>query len=297
MHGEYERSTPDFLVIGAQKSGTTTLFALLRKHPQIYLPVQKEVQFFSNDSLYAKGVDWYWKENFGPSTATQVTGEISPQYMGSSVVPVRIRHAAPKVKLIAILRHPLKRAFSQYQMSVRRQQEDRDFRTALESSTAFGLTDEHLLESRAYFQYSNYARILGEYLCHFPREQMLILFQEDLERNPEDVLRRIYAFLGVDPILPANPRLRLHEAGTVRFPWLNDIVRQPNALKPLLKRALPSRIRSGMRFWIEQFNIVKSIPQTVPADVMQDFDWIVDEQNVFLRTYFGVAPPWGNKSS
>ena len=67
---------PDFLVIGAQKSGTTSLFVLLRKHPNIYLPAQKEVQFFSSEMLYAKGLEWYRDENFRTGGLEGVAGEI-----------------------------------------------------------------------------------------------------------------------------------------------------------------------------------------------------------------------------
>ena len=118
---------PDFLVIGAQKAGTTSLFSLLSKHPNTYLPPGKEVRFFSSDLLYAKGAEWYFRENFRAAKPTDVTGEVSPQYMCHDKVPGRIKELLPNIKFIVILRHPLKRAFSHYQMSVRRGQENRDF--------------------------------------------------------------------------------------------------------------------------------------------------------------------------
>jgi hypothetical protein len=283
---------PDFLVIGAQKSGTTTLFALLRKHPKIYLPPQKEVQFFSNDTLYGKGLDWYWGANFCGKPDDCVAGEISPQYMGANVVPARIRAAMPNARLIAILRHPLARAFSHFQMSVRRGQDDRDFRDALESSISAKRVGQQLAESRSYYQYSAYSDVLAEYLKLFRREQMLVLFQEDLERNPGEVLKAIHDFLGVEHVLPDNLRIRLHEAGTVKYQWVNRLIKQPGPIRSLLKRLLPQRVRSAVKFWVEQMNISKAAPKAVPPDVERDYGWIVTEQMQFLKSRFDVAPPW-----
>lgn len=283
---------PDFLVIGAQKAGTTTLFALLRKHPHIYLPPQKEVQFFSNDELFARGVDWYAEENFRIGDSVGVAGEISPQYMFRDLVPERIKTVLPDVKLIAILRHPLKRAFSHYQMSVRRGLESRDFRSAFEASVEAKLNDLCLDETSNYYQFSAYGDILTKYLQQFPKEKLLILFQENLDSAPATVLNQIHEFLGVEHIVPDKPDIRLHAAGTIKYRWLHDLLMHPSMLRRILKTLIPSRLRSAIIFWVEQLNIRRTAPQTIPTDVLRDFDWVVREQSDFLNAQFDIPTPW-----
>lgn len=285
-------NAPDFLVIGAQKSGTTTLFSLLSKHPNIYLPPQKEVQFFSNDMLYSRGVEWYCSENFSAGKASDVLGEISPQYMAYEKVPGRIKELLPSIKLIAILRHPLERAFSQYQMTVRRGQENRGFLEAFEHSLKASKLGEVLPEGHAYYQYSNYMDIIKRYLALFPKKQILLLFQEDLGESPELVLSAIYEYLGVPQTLPENSKVRLHAAGTIKYSWLDRFLRGQGAVRSLLKRILPWRLRAAIKYWVEQFNINKSDPQHIPDEVLRDYNWVVIEQKAFLKDTFGIDAPW-----
>ena len=284
--------TPDFLVIGAQKSGTTTLFSLLSKHPEIYLPVQKEVQFFSNDELYGKGIEWYCEENFKVGEIGGVAGEISPQYMFYSKVPERIGKCVPEIKFITILRHPIKRAFSQYLMSSRRGQESRSFTDALAQSVAASESEDVISESQAYYQHSNYAEILIKYLAIFPKERFLLLFQEDLDKNPENVLAAIYTFLDVNQIMPENPGVRLHQSGEIKHQWLNRLLKGQGFLRTMLKKVTPWRIRAAIKFWIEQFNIKTTAPRQVPDSVLRDYNWMVREQKSFLKEQFDIDAPW-----
>ncbi|MCK9504237.1 MAG: sulfotransferase domain-containing protein [Porticoccaceae bacterium] len=284
--------TPDFLVIGAQKSGTTTLFSLLRRHPQIYLPPQKEVQFFSNDNLYEKGMDWYCSENFGSLSAHEIAGEISPQYLLYEKVPKRIAKDLPNVKLIAILRHPLERSYSHYLMSRRRGQESRGFREAFEDSVRYFRDGKPILEAEAYYQNSNYAEALQKYIELFGGEKILILFQEQLDKSPIDVLYKIYSFLGVDAIYPDNIGVRLHQAGKVRYPWLNDVLGGKSYAKSFIKLLVPWRIRSAVRFWVEQKNITNFQFEPIDTQIFEDYNWIVAEQKEFLKENFYLEAPW-----
>ena len=287
---------PDFLVIGAQKSGTTSLFVLLKKHPHIYLPAQKEVQFFSSEMLYAKGLEWYRDENFRTGGLEGVAGEISPQYMMYQKVPARIEAALPKVKLIAILRHPLRRAFSQYQMNVRRELEKRDFPDAFRGSLDAYTQGRCLPEAESYYQFSNYAEILAEYLRLFPKERMLILFQEDLARAPGDLLLKIHDFLGVARDLPSDAHVRANPAGIVRSKRLDRFSKRPSMLRALLKPVIPSRFRGSIRFWLEIKNTKPVASSECPDDVLREHAGIVLEQARFLEEQFGVVAPWGQES-
>lgn len=115
----------DFLVIGAQKSGTTSIFNYLSSHPSIFMPQCKEVCFFTRD--FERGVDWYFSNYFPSAPASSIKGEASPHYMYFKNVPERIASLFPDIKLIAVLRNPITRAYSHYQMTVRRNLEKRSF--------------------------------------------------------------------------------------------------------------------------------------------------------------------------
>jgi hypothetical protein len=213
-----------FLVIGAGKSGTTTLWAHLREHPEIWMPPSKEVPFFSDEGRYRRGLDWLMTRFFAEAPADAVLGKASPQYMGGKpalppqLISERIRSCLPGVKLIAILRDPIDRAISDFRMNARMGREEQPFhRVAAE------LLEERALESarwaepeaKSYLVEGEYGRILGPYLAAFPSEQVLVLFMEDLERDPARLLRRVFAFIGVDPsFIPTELDKRLLRGGS-----------------------------------------------------------------------------------
>ena len=113
---------PDFLIIGTQRGGTTTLFSLLSAHPGIFMPEEKEVHYF--DLNYQKVIDWY-TEKFSTSVkaSTAITGEASPYYLYHPHVPARVAKDLPEVKLIVLLRDPVDRAYSNYMLERKRNAE------------------------------------------------------------------------------------------------------------------------------------------------------------------------------
>ncbi|MGC9505761.1 sulfotransferase family protein [Baaleninema sp.] len=207
---------PDFLILGAQKGGTTSLFYYLSHHPMVRVAPQKEVHFF--DLQYHLGADWYASQ-FPPTPPNAITGEASPYYLFHPDVPRRVAATCPQVKLIALLRNPVDRAISQYFHEVKL-----GFET-LSLEDAFGQEPQRLAQeaeklrndpnyhSYNYQHYSYLAR--GRYLeqlqqwwNHFPREQLLILNSETFYRNPSHTLTQVLSFLNLPPIaLEAYPSL------------------------------------------------------------------------------------------
>jgi hypothetical protein len=122
------RELPDFLVIGAQKAGTTALYAYLRWHPSIAGPFWKEVSFF--DRHWARGEAWY-RGQFPLRSSGKVVGEASPSYVFHPLAPKRVFSLVPEVKLIVLLREPGDRAYSQYQHAVALGRETLSFEDAL----------------------------------------------------------------------------------------------------------------------------------------------------------------------
>lgn len=284
---------PDFLVIGAQKSGTTSLFVMLSKHPQLFLPARKELQFFSSPMLYPKGIDWYADEFFSACPENKLAGEISPQYMYSTEIARRVHDGVPKAKIIAILREPIDRAWSHYLMTRRREQEVRPPEEAFAAARATDETDANAPESARYLQFSDYERVLLEYLRLYGRKNMLILFQEDLDRRPEAVIRQICAFLGVEEVIPQNVGVRAHQSGDVRFKLLGRLIRGDNLARRVLRLFVPRRLRPIIVLWAEMLNIRPAKKKAeMPASLRREFNYFAERQAVFIKREFGLTPPW-----
>ena len=206
---------PDFLILGAQKAGTSSLFNYLCEHPAVEQPFKKELHFFDRPAVYRRGIDWY--QAFFPKTSNagggikSITGEGTPYYLYHPRVPALVARHFPKAKLIAILRNPADRAYSHYQMVVRRgTQEKLSFEDAIdaESERLDGVTERMLAddnyESAAHIHFSylargRYAEQLMRWAEYFPREQMLVLESDCLRNEQAATLAKVYEFLGIGP--------------------------------------------------------------------------------------------------
>lgn len=253
-----EKQVLDFIVIGGEKCGTTSLYEYLRKHPQLYLPPGKGgVGYFSNDKKYAQGWTEFLSRNLPGADPSLVWGTISPMYMfgGADLqkVPRRIQEQLPDVRLIAILRDPVQRARSHHRMATYEGWgEARSFATAVEDLLQpEALTDArlHPSERTGYIAFGEYGRVLKGFLEVFERDQLLVVYTSDLESNPQSVVRRIFEFLGVDrDFVPTNLGVRyLKGSDARRIQWLSLYELQMAAAKiPALRNAwhaLPKSVR------------------------------------------------------
>ena len=211
----FARIPPSFLVIGAQRSGSTSLFRYLAMHPCILLPLRKEVHYF--DFQYEKGPGWYLAHF--PGVQRHLTGrhpiitfEASPYYMVHPLAPERIKAFNPDMKLVAILRDPVARALSHYHHESRRGVETLSFEDAiaLEPERLRGAV-RPLKQAPHYYSYHHhhfsyldrgrYAHHLEAWLEHFPRRRLLVLRSEELFKDASSVANKVFDFLG----LPAHP--------------------------------------------------------------------------------------------
>jgi sulfotransferase family protein len=201
------RPLPDFLVLGAQKAGTTALYAYLRWHPGITGPSWKEVSFF--DRHWWRGESWY-RGQFPLRAGGRLVGEASPSYLFHPLAPERARSLVPAAKLIALLRNPVDRAYSQYQHEVALGREPLSFEDALaaEEERTRGETDRLVADARAfsrawwdhtYAARGRYAEQLERWLAVYPREQLLVVSTEELGEKPAETYAAILAFLGAAP--------------------------------------------------------------------------------------------------
>lgn len=202
------RVVPDFIIIGAQKAGTTSLFGYLSEHPNIAPALAKEVHYF--DYNYGRGEGWYrahfptvwsrWRGEF------RLTGEASPYYLFYPHAAWRAHQLAPRAKLLVLLRNPVERAYSHYHHQVRFGVEPLTFEQAIEQEPArlVGEYEEILADPEYYsFNYQNYSYLargmyanqLSQWFKYFPREQFLILPSEPFYANPGETFARVLDFL------------------------------------------------------------------------------------------------------
>lgn len=260
--GTPSASLPNFFLLGAAKAGTTTLHELLRLHPQVWLPFDKEPMFFSRDEQYKRGVDWYVQTYFRRAADFAARGESSPHYLyWAGKVSARLAelYAKRPVKFLLVLRDPTERAYSWYWNMVRDGLEDLPFLQALHAEDARLQEQRDVLEAKGSMQFGYirggcYAAQLREYLERFPREAFHIELLEDLKAAPDKVMRRVCAFLEIDDSFSFRPN-RANPASMPRSRLAHDTLRGPSTVKSLLKLVLPEALRYRMRVFLTEANL------------------------------------------
>lgn len=207
---------PNFLIIGAQKCGTTTLYDILKLHPEIYMSPQKEVNFFTSPEKMRLGLQKYSTYFPDVNSDHKVFGEASPGYICYPGAAKMIRDSLGPIKLILILRDPIKRGLSQYWDNRRQLKESLTFNQALNVY----LSDNYDPNSIGYFSRGVYIRYIESFWEHFPKENLHILMLENLIKNPADELAKLYGFLGVDF---NESHLKLTVSSNTSLIWKNEL--------------------------------------------------------------------------
>lgn len=218
------RALPDAVILGAQKSGTSSLHYYLVQHPQVIAPLRKEVHYF--DVGFQHSEAWY-RAHFGRRGEPGLNLDSSPYYLFHPAVPARLRALLPQARLIVLLRDPVRRAYSHYWHERDKGRESLDFEAALAAEPSrlgdseAALADGRVSRSAAHQHFSylargRYAEQLERWFALFPREQFLVLRFEDLAREPLAVLNRTLEFLG----LPPAQSVRLEARNTRRYPQM-----------------------------------------------------------------------------
>jgi len=234
-HGRGRGALPDFLIIGGQKCGTSSLFRYLGLSPAVVLPDVKEVHYF--DLHYDRGIDWYRSQL--PSTSgggrltrgRQITGEASPYYMFHPLAARRIRDALPDVRLIALLRDPSRRAVSHYYHELGNGHETLPLPAALEQederlageSERIAAEPGYVSFNHRHFSYQSrgvYVDQLSVWREVFPADQLLVINSDRLFRDPREEMWRVYRFLGV----PGEPPSHYSNYNVRTYPSVPDEV-------------------------------------------------------------------------
>lgn len=230
-------TVPNFLIGGAGKSGTTTLWAVLRQHPDVFMPMVKDISFFSSDVAprpqYHQGIDWY-AGLFAGAAGHRAIGEASVSYLYDPESPRLIQKHLGMPRLVFILRDPSERAYSHYwqerKRGLRLPPFDELVRTGAPPFDRMVRTGRYATHLRRYFDY-------------FPRESVLVLRYEELRDAPDALYRRVCAFLDIDPaLIPRDTAQRTNTAALPRSDAVEKHVLRSPALIRLARTLTPGRL-------------------------------------------------------
>lgn len=198
-----------FIVCGTQKGGTTALDYYFRNHNEICMAKRKEVHFFDDDNLFKNNKINYLKyhKNFNPESRHKVIGEATPIYMYWNSSMKRIYNYNPEIKLIMILRNPITRAYSHWNMEFEKQKERDGFFEAIQKEYSSKNKNSHIQNRvSSYLDRGLYSKQISEILKFFNRDQLMIFRSKSLKNNPQRTLDKIAEFLQISPFKNINQK-------------------------------------------------------------------------------------------
>ena len=238
----------DFVIAGAQKSGSTSLHNYLAAHPRLVLPRQKEVDFFGDDRIYRAGLAGlsYHFDGAAPEALWGLT-HVGMMFLGGVVE--RLHDHNPSVRIVAVLREPVSRAYSAYWQHRRMCWDDAPtFEAALEREGCGELPAGATGASLAYRGNGCYLDQLQPFNDRFGRERLFVCLAQDLETDPGAVISRITHWLGVGPLSEDTTYERHNPAAMPRWRWLQRLLLTPDSrIKRGFRDHLPERLRGPLR--------------------------------------------------
>ena len=255
-------SLPNFICLGAAKSGTTTLHDILRQHPEIYVPAFKEPHFFDIPENYKNGIDWYQK-NYFKNANKKVIAEFTPSYFFDKEVPERIfNNLGSEVKFVVLLRHPVDRAYSHYLHSKRDEHEELDF---VESLNQEEDRLSRYIENKDYLSYLRnsyisqglYGDMVERYLKYFKLENfMFIHFEKEFLLKRDKTIHRVLEFLEIDPLIELQTDLKSNPSSKEKSKTLKRIMKKKGWWRTIIKWLVPSiQLRQIIRNRVQRLNI------------------------------------------
>lgn len=244
------RRYPDFFIVGAQRSGTTWLYEALRAHPQVYMSAHKETHYFSQDrvrldaDLVVRSESDYLALFAGASTA-QLCGEASPSYLWHPEAAERIFLRQPRAKIIALLRNPIDRAFSQYRMDLADGLAPLTFYDAVQR--AYQRSPKVYGTGELYVELGLYAEQVTRYVERFSRERVLFIRFADLAADARGVLERVAAFLEIDAAGFTDDAVRAHNLAVSPRNVIVQRTMQFRSARQLYRALVPSKLRRATR--------------------------------------------------
>jgi Sulfotransferase domain len=295
---------PNFIIIGAMKSGTTSLYNYLAQHPQIYMSSVKEPKFFAlegttwdSEPLGAGGLakikgirEWETYQGlFSGVSGETAIGEASPLYIYAPLAAENIRQTLPHAKIVAILRHPVDRAYSHFLHWVQRGLEPlgADFVKVLneeDARIALDWSPNYHYKHRGF-----YYNQLKRYYDRFHGDQIRIYLFEDLQRDPITLTQDLFHYLEVDPAFIPETDQQYNVSQIPQNSQLNQFIDRPNLAKTILKPFIPKTWRDRLKNNLKQKNAIKpkldpELRQKLTQDYREDILKLQDliQKDLFL---------------
>lgn len=291
------RIMPNFFIVGAAKSGTTSMYRYLEPHPDVYMPSFKEPHWFArvepSSDLIVHSVtsEAEYLELFENWKGERAIGEASTSYLWDLAAPSRIQEEIPDAKIIVLLREPVSRAFSHYLMDVREGMEGRPFLRALQEDYAShekGWGISHL-----YVELGMYCEQVSRYLERFGRENVLILFFEEVFADSDSTLRAVkhtLDFLAVDPTVSHDVDLqRRYNPHAIPRRMFSRSVLQASGIRSMARRLLPERSKQLLRERVLLRQVEK--PEADPQAI-EFLRRIYAPEMACLESVLGRKLPW-----
>lgn len=250
---------PNFFLVGAAKSGTTSLARYLNQHPDVFIPEFKEPKYFSApdkrfphrgplddvvDAQIVRDFDSYLRL-FSGAANVKVRGDASIDYLFYEKVPARIHALIPHAKILIVLRNPVERAFSSYVHMVRDGRENLSFEDAIAAEVT--RRNDNWEFFWQYVELGMYFQQVKRYLDIFGKEQVLILLYDQLVTEPLEFCRTIFSFFDVDTTYQVDVSQKYNVSGVPANRLLYNLFNRKNILKSLLRNIIPGNIRKTMK--------------------------------------------------
>ncbi len=247
---------PNFICIGSAKAGTTTLYDVLKDHPDVYLPPIKETHFFDDPKYWNRGIEFYQEEYFSGVQGEKIIGEMTPSYIYFDDVPKRIFDSLGKdTKFVLMLRNPVTRALSHYKMHVSRGNETISAKEAFETEASRLAEADYQTRARiSFIDRGYYAAQLKRWLEFFPFENFHIVIFEEYIKDKANTYFDIEEFLGISHV-DLNTEQRSNYTGIPRHRWIDHVLYRSTLIQKVSKVFMPSeKIRKKFKMWLKNKN-------------------------------------------
>jgi hypothetical protein len=294
-------SRPDVYVVGAPRCGTTSLYDYLSQHPEVFVPAKKELHYYTRhplservggpgDRAIASTIvtsENSYLRHYRPASRYLRRADVSPSYLFNHHVSSAIRRDVPGAYIVAILRDPVERAYSQYLHLRRTQQETLSFEKALAAEPR--RIADNWSDAWRYVDSSRYAPGVAAYLSEFGAERVHVMFTEELASDPQTVMADLFHFLGVSALSAVRPVWR-NSGGEVRSRALARVISRPNRATTTLARTLSqsARTRVSLRLFEANTRAPKPIPETARSTLARAFE----QDALELTRLLGRGVPW-----
>ncbi|MBU2537742.1 MAG: sulfotransferase domain-containing protein [Proteobacteria bacterium] len=274
----------DFLALGTQKAGTTSLHDWLAQHDDIRLPSIKETHFFSHEDRFQYGMDWYLKQFPSKPAAFTITGEIDPEYLFIEGAAEKIKNLTDVNKFIVVLRHPIQRAYSHYLMTARRGLEELPFDQAImiEKERLSNDANHLAIDHQTYISRSMYSEQIGKYLTLFPDGKFLFIKFDDLidKVESDSLYKRICDFIGTKyDVNLVDRSASSNQASTPRLSLLRNIIYRKGE-RSLFRKIVGSIIHDDAKLKISMFIDKLNQRKMHKSEIKQLADYNLDRKIV-----------------